>query len=120
MLNNKLARANFRVLSIDISLTHNAIGNDLNHRFDIVGAVLVKPFHYYGVNTGQIEFHHIRTLLFGNVESFKDGIEDVFEHSAVHIVHTQRIELLDRHLKYPLIVFNEGKIRSEVFRGYEY
>ena len=57
MLNAKLARANFRVLPIDIPLARNAIGNDLNKRFHIVGAVLFKPFHYYGINACQIEFY---------------------------------------------------------------
>ena len=45
ILNTKLARANFKVLSIDIPLAHYAIGDDLNNHFHIVGAVLVKPFH---------------------------------------------------------------------------
>ena len=119
MLNDRLARASFNVLSIDISLAHHTIGDDLDKRFHIVGAIFVKPFHYYGVNTGQIELHHIRTLLFGNVEAFKNGVKDMLEHSAVHIVHTKRMKLLDRYLKYTLIVFDESKVWGEIFRSNE-
>ena len=120
MFEVKVARAIFNVLSIDIPLAYYAIGDEFNNHFHIVGAILIKPLHYYGVNTCQVEFHYIRTLVFGNVEAFKNGIEDMFEHSAIHTIHTQGIEMLDRYFKNTLIVFDKSKIWDKVFRGYKH
>ena len=57
----KLNMAVLKVLSMNISVTHHAIKDNLDDDIHIVGAVLFKPFHYDGKYACQIEFHYIGT-----------------------------------------------------------
>ena len=108
-----------RVLSMDVPLTHHAVGDDLDHGIHVVGAASVKPLHHDGKHACEIEFHHVCPLPLRNVKAFKNGVEDMLKHVAVHLVHIQRVELLDGNPEQTLIVLDKRQIRREIFCGYE-
>ena len=101
-------------------LSQYAIGNDLDDCLHLFRTIVIKPLHHDSKHAHQIKFHNICTFFFGDSEAYKNGVEDVPEHSVVYFIHIHGVELFDGDLENALIFLYEGQIRRKVFGGYKH
>ena len=49
--------------------SHNAIGDYFDYIVDALRAIVIEPLHNDGGNARKVEFHNVRTLVFGKFKS---------------------------------------------------
>ena len=92
ILKIKLKIESFTVLSIDISRPQNAIVYNLDNTIYLVGAIVVKPFHYDSKYPRQIEFYSVIAFLGRDTEADKNRLKDIFEQFSVYLIHVHYVE----------------------------